>query len=39
MNADAVFGCMTVVCGIIGTVAGGLILDRVGATVSNGFKV
>ena len=39
MNADTVFGCMTVICGIFGTVAGGVVLDRIGATVSNGFKV
>lgn len=39
MNADLVFGCMTVLCGIVGTVAGGVILDKIGATVSNGFKL
>lgn len=38
-NADIVFGGMTVVCGIFGTVAGGIVLDKIGSTVKNGFKV
>eukprot|EP00250_Pteridium_aquilinum_P019414 c24423_g1_i2 orf=340-1779(-) len=37
-NADLVFGGVTVICGIFGTVAGGLILDKIGATISNAFK-
>eukprot|EP00250_Pteridium_aquilinum_P015804 c22770_g1_i1 orf=170-1603(+) len=38
-DADLVFGCMTVICGIFGTVAGGVIYDSVGATIPNGFKL
>lgn len=38
-NADLVFGAMTVICGIFGTVAGGLILDKIGPTIPNGFKL
>lgn len=38
-NADLVFGGVTVICGIFGTVAGGLILDKIGSTIPNGFKL
>ncbi|KAI5071219.1 hypothetical protein GOP47_0013470 [Adiantum capillus-veneris] len=38
-NADLVFGGVTVFCGIIGTVAGGLVLDKIGATITNSFKL
>lgn len=38
-NADLVFGCMTVVCGIFGTFTGGVVFDRVGATFPNGFRL
>ncbi|MCO5587074.1 hypothetical protein L7F22_041020 [Adiantum nelumboides] len=38
-DADLVFGCMTVVCAIIGTPAGGNFFDSIGATSSNGFKL
>lgn len=38
-KADLVFGGMTVVCGIFGTLAGGIILDKIGSTILNGFKL
>ncbi|KAI4380259.1 hypothetical protein MLD38_006470 [Melastoma candidum] len=38
-NADMMFGGLTIVCGIMGTVAGGCILDRMSATISNAFKL
>ncbi|WCJ18137.1 Major facilitator superfamily protein [Euphorbia peplus] len=38
-NADMMFGGITIVCGIIGTVAGGLILDRMSSTIPNAFKL
>ncbi|KAJ7943814.1 Major facilitator superfamily [Quillaja saponaria] len=38
-NADLLFGGMTVVCGILGTLSGGFILDRMGSTISNAFKL
>ncbi|KAI5059293.1 hypothetical protein GOP47_0025612 [Adiantum capillus-veneris] len=38
-DADFVFGCMTAVCAVIGTPAGGNIFDSIGATSSNGFKL
>lgn len=38
-NADLVFGGVTVICGLIGTVAGGLVLDKIGPTITNGFKL
>ncbi|KAF6157903.1 hypothetical protein GIB67_015219 [Kingdonia uniflora] len=38
-NADMVFGGLTIVCGIIGTLAGGYILDRMDSTISNAFKL
>lgn len=38
-NADLLFGGITIVCGIFGTLAGGFILDVMDATISNAFKV
>ncbi|KAK9101083.1 hypothetical protein Scep_024513 [Stephania cephalantha] len=38
-NADMVFGGMTVICGILGTIAGGLVLDKMNPTLSNAFKL
>ncbi|KAK9285399.1 hypothetical protein L1049_024591 [Liquidambar formosana] len=38
-NADMMFGGITIVCGILGTLAGGFILDCMGATISNAFKL
>ncbi|GKU94972.1 hypothetical protein SLEP1_g8393 [Rubroshorea leprosula] len=38
-NADLLFGGITIVCGILGTISGGLILDRMNATISNAFKL
>ncbi|KAJ8645487.1 hypothetical protein MRB53_007235 [Persea americana] len=38
-NADLIFGGVTIVCGICGTLAGGYILDYIDATISNAFKL
>ncbi|OIT26729.1 putative sphingolipid transporter spinster -like 2 [Nicotiana attenuata] len=38
-NADMTFGGITIVCGIMGTLAGGLVLDRMNSTISNAFKL
>lgn len=38
-NADLVFGGITIVCGILGTLAGGLILDKMNSTIPNAFKL
>ncbi|XP_009769193.1 putative sphingolipid transporter spinster homolog 2 [Nicotiana tabacum] len=38
-NADMTFGGITIVCGILGTLAGGLVLDRMNSTISNAFKL
>lgn len=38
-NADLTFGGITIVCGIFGTLAGGYVLDRMHATISNAFKL
>ncbi|CAL0300840.1 unnamed protein product [Lupinus luteus] len=38
-NADLVFGGITIVCGIIGTLAGGFVLDFMTNTLSNAFKL
>lgn len=38
-NADLVFGGVTIVCGIFGTLAGGFVLDRMQSTISNAFKL
>ncbi|KAL3580329.1 hypothetical protein D5086_018164 [Populus alba] len=37
-NADMVFGGVTIVCGIVGTIAGGYVLDYINSTISNAFK-
>jgi hypothetical protein len=34
-----VFGGITIVCGIVGTLAGGFVLDFMTNTISNAFKV
>ncbi|KAM0923762.1 hypothetical protein ACQ4PT_005295 [Festuca glaucescens] len=38
-NADLMFGGITIVCGIFGTLAGGFILDKIDSTISNAFKL
>jgi hypothetical protein len=38
-SADIMFGGITIVCGIVGTLAGGFILDKIGSTIPNAFKV
>jgi hypothetical protein len=38
-NADLVFGMVTILSGILGTVVGGIFLDHLGSTIRNGFKV
>ncbi|KAF7139911.1 hypothetical protein RHSIM_Rhsim06G0207000 [Rhododendron simsii] len=38
-NADMIFGGVTMVCGIVGTLAGGFVLDRMTSTISNAFKL
>lgn len=38
-NADLIFGGVTVICGIVGTLSGGFVLDFMDATISNAFKV
>ncbi|KAF5205491.1 Major facilitator superfamily, partial [Thalictrum thalictroides] len=38
-NADMMFGGITIICGILGTLAGGVILDRVNSTINNAFKL
>ncbi|KAE9597109.1 hypothetical protein Lal_00007292 [Lupinus albus] len=38
-NADMMFGGITIVCGIVGTLAGGFILDYMNNTLSNAFKL
>lgn len=38
-NADTLFGGITIVGGIVGTLAGGLILDRMNSTIPNAFKL
>ncbi|XP_060216611.1 probable sphingolipid transporter spinster homolog 2 isoform X3 [Lycium barbarum] len=37
-NADLMFGGITIVCGIVGTLAGGFVLDLMTSTISNAFK-
>ncbi|RCV12013.1 hypothetical protein SETIT_2G233600v2 [Setaria italica] len=32
------FGGITIVCGILGTLSGGIILDKIWATIPNAFK-
>jgi hypothetical protein len=38
-NADLMFGGITIICGVFGTLAGGLVLDKMTSTISNAFKV
>ncbi|CDO97343.1 unnamed protein product [Coffea canephora] len=38
-NADLMFGGVTVVSGVLGTVAGGFLLDRMTSTIPNAFKL
>ncbi|XP_010518823.1 PREDICTED: probable sphingolipid transporter spinster homolog 1 [Tarenaya hassleriana] len=38
-SADMVFGGLTIVCGIVGTLAGSYVLDKMSATLSNTFKL
>jgi MFS family permease len=38
-QADLVFGGVTVLTGVAGTVAGGLLLDKLGATLKNAFLI
>ncbi|XP_031482331.1 probable sphingolipid transporter spinster homolog 2 [Nymphaea colorata] len=38
-NADLLFGGITIVCGIFGTLAGGYILDHINSTIRNAFKL
>ncbi|XP_060216609.1 probable sphingolipid transporter spinster homolog 2 isoform X1 [Lycium barbarum] len=38
-NADLMFGGITIVCGIVGTLAGGFVLDLMTSTISNAFKL
>ncbi|KAJ3680376.1 hypothetical protein LUZ60_016654 [Juncus effusus] len=38
-NADLMFGGITIVCGIFGTLAGGFVLDKMESTISNAFKL
>ncbi|MBA0743433.1 hypothetical protein Gogos_006111, partial [Gossypium gossypioides] len=36
-NADMMFGGITIVCGILGTLSGGFILDRLSASIDKAF--
>ncbi|KAL6140194.1 hypothetical protein ACLB2K_058494 [Fragaria x ananassa] len=38
-NADMMFGGVTIVCGVLGTVAGGFVLDYMTNTITNAFKL
>ncbi|KAJ1434875.1 Organic anion transporter polypeptide [Sesbania bispinosa] len=38
-DADLIFGGITIVCGIVGTLAGGFVLDFMTNTLSNAFKL
>ncbi|CAN1857292.1 Probable sphingolipid transporter spinster homolog 2 [Linum perenne] len=38
-NADLIFGGVTIVCGILGTLAGGFLLDYLTSTIRNAFKL
>ncbi|KAL8541692.1 hypothetical protein ACS0TY_002814 [Phlomoides rotata] len=38
-NADYMFGGVTAICGIVGSIAGGLALDRMTSTLPNAFKL
>ncbi|CAN6276352.1 unnamed protein product [Urochloa humidicola] len=38
-SADLMFGGITIVCGILGTLAGGFIHDKIGSTIPNAFRL
>ncbi|CAL1409793.1 unnamed protein product [Linum trigynum] len=38
-NADMIFGGVTIICGILGTLAGGYLLDYLTSTIRNAFKL
>lgn len=38
-TADLTFGVVTVLAGIVGTLAGGFVLDQVGATLANALLI
>ncbi|XP_076955246.1 putative sphingolipid transporter spinster homolog 2 [Bidens hawaiensis] len=38
-DADLMFGGITIVGGIVGTLSGGFVLDRMGSTIPNAFKL
>lgn len=38
-SADLMFGGITIVCGIFGTLSGGFILDKMESTIPNAFKL
>ncbi|XAR52985.1 hypothetical protein NMG60_11021344 [Bertholletia excelsa] len=38
-DADLIFGGITIMCGIVGTIAGGFVLDKIDPTISNAFKL
>ena len=38
-TADLIFGAVTVLTGVFGTLAGGVALDRLGATMANGLML
>ncbi|KFK28236.1 hypothetical protein AALP_AA8G490100 [Arabis alpina] len=38
-NADMIFGGLTIICGIIGTLGGSYVLDRINSTLTNTFKL
>ncbi|XP_075505142.1 putative sphingolipid transporter spinster homolog 2 isoform X1 [Primulina tabacum] len=38
-NADYMFGGVTALCGILGSLAGGFVLDRMTSTLPNAFKL
>ena len=38
-TADLVFGAVTVLTGVFGTLAGGVLLDKLGATMSNALLI
>ncbi|KAJ0260450.1 sphingolipid transporter spinster 3 [Hirschfeldia incana] len=38
-NADMIFGAVTIICGIVGTLSGGFVLDHITSTIPNSFKL
>ena len=38
-TADLIFGAITVLTGVFGTLAGGIALDRLGSTMPNGLML